>query len=86
MTCRSGLVMPGQDAGRAHVGVLVERLADREAQAPQRDVVGDVRRADRAEQDRVEACGAGRAPSSGIMHAVLLVVVRAPVEVLRTRA
>ena len=43
-----------QDAGRAHVGVLVERLADREAQAPERDVVGDVRRADRAEQDRVE--------------------------------
>ena len=42
-----------QDAGRPHVGVLVERLADREPQAPQRDVVGHVRRADRAEKDRV---------------------------------
>ena len=43
----------GQDARRPHVGVLVEALADRQAQAPQRDVVGDVRVAGRAEQDRV---------------------------------
>ena len=43
----------GQDAGRPHIGVLVERLADREPQAPQRDVIGHVGRADRAEIDRV---------------------------------
>ena len=42
-----------QDAGRPHIGVLIERLADREPQAPQRDVVGHVGRADRAEIDRV---------------------------------
>ena len=71
----------GQDAGGAHVGVLVERLADRQAQTPQRDVVRDVRRADGAEQDGVEAAellGAVRRHHD----AVLLVVVRAPVEVL----
>jgi hypothetical protein len=33
----------GQDARRPHVGVLVEALADLQPQAPQRDVVGDVR-------------------------------------------
>ena len=51
---------PGQDAGRADVGVLVERLADREPQAPQRDVVRHVGGADGAEVDRVEARAAGR--------------------------
>ena len=57
----------GQDAGRADIGVLVERLADREPQAPQRDVVGHVGRADGAEVDRVELAqlvGAVRPASS----------------------
>ena len=47
-----------QHARRAHVGVLVEALADRQAQAPQRDVVGHLRAADRAEEDRVERSSA----------------------------
>ena len=46
---RSGERDARQDPGRPHVGVLVEALADRQAQAPERDVVGHVRRADRAE-------------------------------------
>ena len=46
--------MPGRIAGRPDIGVLVERLADRQAQAPKRDVVGHVGRADRAEIDRIE--------------------------------
>ena len=56
----------GQDARRPHVGVLVEALADRQPQAPQRDVVGDLRVAGRAEQDRVLAAAArpGRRPAS----------------------
>ena len=76
---------PGQDAGRADVGVLVERLADREPQAPERDVVGHVRGADRAEVDRVEAAQPVVAARRH-HHAVPLVVVRAPVEVARRRA
>jgi hypothetical protein len=43
----------GQDADRAHVGVLIEGLADGEPQAPERDVVRDVGMTCRAEQDRV---------------------------------
>ena len=37
-----------------HVGPQVEPLADRQEQAPERHVVGDVGPADGAEQDRVE--------------------------------
>ncbi len=51
---RSGLVKPGQDPRRPHIGVLVEALADREPEPPERDIVGDVGVADRAEEDRVE--------------------------------
>ena len=69
----------GQDARRAHIGVLVEALADREAQAPERDVVGHLGRADRAEIDGVEAVSCST-PSAGIMHAGPLVIVGAPVE------
>jgi hypothetical protein len=43
----------GQDAGRTDIGVLIERLADRQPQAPKRDVIGHIRRAGRAEQDGV---------------------------------
>ena len=48
-----------QDARRAHIGVLVKALADRQPQAPQRDVVGDVGIADRAEIDRVRGAQPG---------------------------
>ena len=46
---------PGQYASRTNIGVLVERLADREPQAPEADVIGHVRRANRPEIDRVVA-------------------------------
>ena len=70
----------GQDAGRADVGVLVERLADGEAQAPERNVIGHVRRTHGAEIERIEA--AQLLVATGRHHdAMLLVVVRAPVEV-----
>ena len=70
-----------QDAGRAHVGVLVEGLADGEPQAPQRDVVGHVGRAGRAEQDGVVALDQVEAV---LRHegAGLLVALRAPVEMV----
>src|SRR4051812_41951206 len=70
-----------QNAGRAHVGVLIERLADREPQAPKRDVVGDVRCADGPEQDRVEV---PKLVGAVLRHhdAMFLVVVGPPVEIL----
>ena len=43
----------GEDAGGADICVLVKPLADRQAQAPQGDVVGDIRSADCAEIDRI---------------------------------
>ncbi len=75
----------GQDARRAHIGVLVEALADLQAQAPQRDVIGNVRVAGRAEQDRVLV--AQRVQAVLRHHdAVLAEVVAAPVEVLELEA
>ncbi len=46
---------PRQEPRRAHIGVLVEALADGEAQAPQGQVVGQIGVADGAEEDRIEA-------------------------------
>src|ERR1700677_4872157 len=43
----------GKNARRAHVGVLVEPLANLQPQTPQRDVVRDMRVAGGAEQNRV---------------------------------
>ncbi len=64
-----------------HVGVLVEALADRQAQPPQRQVVGHVGRADRAEEDGVERLEPLE-PALGYVMAVLEVVVAAPREML----
>ena len=75
----------GKDARRPDVGVLVEALADLQAQAPERDVVGDVRIAGRAEQDRVLA--AQRLEAVGRHHlAVGAEPVAAPAEVLELEA
>jgi hypothetical protein len=75
----------GQDARRPNVRVLVEPLADLQAQAPERDVVGDVRVAGGAEQDRVLA--AQRVEAVGGHHlAVGAEPVAAPAEVLELEA
>jgi hypothetical protein len=68
-----------QNLGRTDIGVLIKALADRQAKAPQRDVVGDIGRADRAEIDRVEFFQLGE-PVGGHHDAVLPVIVGAPVE------
>ncbi len=69
----------GQDARGPHIGVLIEPLADLQAQAPQRDMVGNVRVAGRAEQDGVLA--AQRVQPVGRHHlAVRAVPVAAPAE------
>jgi hypothetical protein len=71
----------GQHARRPDVGVLVERLADGEPQAPQRDVVGHVGGAGRAEQDGVVLADQVEAV---LRHerARLLVALRPPVEMI----
>ena len=43
-----------QKPARTDIGVLIERLADRKPQPPQRDIVRDIRRTDGAEIDGVE--------------------------------
>src|SRR4051812_27548149 len=63
----------------ADVGVLVEALADRQAQAPEGNVVRHVGRADRAEQDGVELLQLVE-PAVRDVGAFLLVALRAPVE------
>ncbi|MNV29147.1 hypothetical protein D3C71_1203620 [compost metagenome] len=71
-----------QDARGPHVGVLIEPLTDLEAQAPERDVVGDVRVTRRAKQDGVLAAQ-GIQPVGRHHHAVRAVPVAAPVEVFK---
>ena len=72
---------PRQHAGRAHVRVLIEGLTDGKAQAPQGNVVGNVRMACRAKQNRVVL--ADHIPAIlGHHAAVLLVVLAAPIEMI----
>ena len=47
--------MPGQEPDRSQADVLIESLADREAQTPEADVIRHVGPADRAEVDCVES-------------------------------
>src|SRR6185503_15314800 len=70
-----------QHARRAHVGVLVEALADRQPQAPERNVVGHVGRADRTEENRVESLELLE-PSIRDVVTVAQVVIAAPLEML----
>ncbi|MNP66172.1 hypothetical protein D3C76_1618470 [compost metagenome] len=71
---------PRQHAGRTNVGVLVEALANRQSQAPQRDVIRYVERTDCAEEDRVEGFQLFQ-PTFGNVVTVFQVVVGVPVEV-----
>ena len=52
--------------GRAHVRVLIERLANRQSQAPESYVVGNVRRTDGTER-MASKSRSWSAPPSGIM-------------------
>jgi hypothetical protein len=72
---------PRQDACRPQIGVLIETLADRQAQAPERDMVGDLLVADGAEIDGVELAQGGK-PVLRHHPAVLAVVVGTPGEIL----
>ena len=69
----------GQDPGRPDVGVLVKALADRQAQAPQRDVIGNIGRADRTKVDRIEFLQRGETVGRH-HHAVLAVIGGTPIE------
>src|SRR5215470_15565216 len=70
-----------QNAGWAHVGVLVERLTDGEPQTPQRDVVRHVGGAGGAKQDGVLALDQVEAVRRH-EGAGLLVALAAPVEMI----
>jgi hypothetical protein len=69
----------GNDPGWTDVGVLVEPLADRQAQAPQGDMIRNVRGADRSEENGVEG---PELLQSVVRHhrTGLLVAIRPPVE------
>jgi hypothetical protein len=68
-----------EDPDRAQVDVLAERPADRDEQAPQRDVVGHPGPADGAEEDRLEAAE-DLQPVGRHHRALLLVAPARPVE------
>ena len=75
----------GQHAGWPHVRVLIEALADFKTQAPQRDVIRYIGRTHGAEENGVERFK--RLQSVRRHHdSVLLVVVRAPVELFKAQA
>lgn len=74
-----------QNAGGADIGILVEGLADREAQAPQRHVVGNVWSSDGAEVDRVNVANL-REAIGGHHQPVALEIVRAPVVAVDVKA
>ena len=74
----------GQQPRRAHVGVLIEPLADRETEAPERDVVRNIGRADRAEINGIERAQPIEAVR-GHHATVPAMVFRAPVECLSPR-
>ena len=76
-----GRLDAGEHAGRAYVGVLVEALADAQAETPEGDVVGDGGVADGAEIDGVEGAE-GVEAVLGHHEAGAAEVVRAPIEVL----
>ncbi len=71
----------GQDARGTHVRVLIEALADLQAQTPERHVVGNMRVARRAEQNRILVAD-GIQPVGRHHHAVLAIIIAAPVEIL----
>ena len=75
----------GKNACRAHVGVLIEALADLQPQAPQRDVVGDMRIAGGAEENGVLGAQSSRVRRRH-HHAMLAEIVSTPVEVLELEA
>lgn len=45
---------PRQHTSRTHVGVLIEALADRQTQAPQGNMIRDVKRTHGAKENRIE--------------------------------
>src|ERR1700745_2037097 len=76
--------MPGRIRGRTYVGILIKWLADRQTQTPQGDVVRDVWCTDRTKQDGIEF---SELIGTICWHhdAVLLVVIRAPIEILKVQ-
>ena len=82
MTQRTGDAR--QNSGRTNVGILIKRLADCQTQTPQRDVVRDIGSADRTKQNGVEL-----AQLIGAVwrhhDAMLPIVVRSPIEILKVQ-
>src|SRR5437588_763507 len=70
----------GEHARRPHVRVLVVALADLQAQAPERDMVGHVGRAHGAEEDRIKALQPLEAAVGNVLPG-FEVALGAPVEV-----
>src|SRR5262249_35013369 len=67
----------GEHSHRAHVRVLVETLADGDAQSPKRNVIRDLLAADGTEEDRIERLELLQAAFGNVVP-VLEVVLGAP--------
>ena len=74
-----------QDTGRTDVGVLIKTLTNFQPQAPQRDVIGNVRVTGRTEQNGVLVTQCVQTVF-GHHDAMRSVVIAAPVEVLELEA
>ncbi|MNQ98476.1 hypothetical protein D3C85_1141690 [compost metagenome] len=73
-----------QHASRTHVGVLVEALADRQAQPPEGDVVRHIQRPHGAKENGIECLEFFQATFGNVV-AVFQEVVRVPVKVLEVQ-
>ena len=78
-------VDPGQQPGRTHIGILIEALADRQAQIPERDMIRHLLTAYRAKVDRIEPDQLIQ-PPLGNVTSVLQVIVGTPWEIAEFKA
>src|SRR4051812_42720147 len=71
----------GQDPCRTHIRILVEALRNRQTQAPERHMIGNLLAADRTEKNRIEGLEPFE-PALGNVVAMLQVIIGTPGKML----